>query len=467
MRFRLEWSLRVQVAVSFTALLCALFLVSFTAVYRDQRRHLYNNLDRVQLELARTELASAVDDPGDPAHLHASGGEHRAVLFLPNSKIVAASPGLAMGEQQRLLELALSQRGAQPVFCDWGGDRGVVLPAGVAQLPEAWLVLVTSRLPLEASLAGTRASLFNWGLLAALLGALASWTLAGWLTGPLQQMAVLARRVRAGTLSERLAVPGSAVEIVSLQHSLNAMLDELQANLQELQVRAEQQRRFLLDASHELRNPLHALMGTLEVAIRRRRTPEEYEESMRIALVEGKRLSALVQELLFLAQADLERLALKTEAVQVGEVMQECVQAHQGRAEELGIELQVEVESALVLADRSRLRQILDNLVGNALRYSPPGGKILLAARGQQSEVEVTVSNGGESLLEGQYEQIFQRFSRLDSSRKRSSGGTGLGLSIARELAEAQAGSLTGRAGDPDGSVFVLRLPQASGGDSR
>ncbi|MBS2039239.1 HAMP domain-containing protein [bacterium] len=463
MRFKLEWSLRAQLAVSFTALLGALLLVSFLAVYRDQRTFLYQQLDRVELELARTELASAVDDPDGDPHLHNSGGEHRAVLFMPDGRLLAHTPVLSEQQSQDLIGYARRQPAGGPHFSNWNQERALVMAAGIREYPEARLALISSRLPLETSLANTRRSLLNWGLLAGVLGTLGCWALAGWLVAPLERVAALAESVRAGTLDERLNVPSQTPEVRSLQNSLNAMLDSLQTNLQELELRAQQQRQFLLDASHELRNPLHALMGTLEVAARRPRTQEEYQEALGIALTEGSRLSLLVQDLLLLARADLERLELKSGPVELASLLEECGQAHQARAQQMDIALQVEGVNLSVLGDRSRLRQILDNLVSNALRYSPAGQTVSIAARPAANGVEISVSNGGTSLTEDQYAEIFQRFSRLDASRNRHSGGVGLGLSIARELAEAQSGQLTGHARPEGGSVFVLQLPQASG----
>lgn len=463
MRFKLEWSLRVQLAFSFTALISLLFLASFTAVYRDQRTYLYQQLDRVELELARTELASAVDEPGEGPHLHDSGGEHRAVLFLADGRVLVHTPGLTDEQSQQLVAFALQYGQSEPHFENWGGERALVMTAGIEGMADAHLALITSRQPLETSLANIRRSLLSWGILAAVLGAASSWILAGWLIAPLERVAVLAERVRAGTLDERLDVPSQTPELQSLQRSLNAMLDSLQANLTELELRAGQQRQFLLDASHELRNPLHALMGTLEVTARRPRSSQEYQESIQIALTEASRLSALVQDLLVLARADLERLELKRAPVELVPLLEECRLAHQAQAQQLGSSLQVECPALRVLGDRARLRQILDNLVSNALRYSPAGEAVLIGAQVGAEGVEISVSNSGSSLTEAEYGQIFERFSRLDVSRTRHSGGVGLGLSIARELAQAQGGQLSARARPQGGSIFVLKLPQLSG----
>ena len=466
MRRKLEWSLRSQLAVSFTALILLLFFVSFNAVYQDQRRYLYQHVDRVELELARTELASAVDTPGEAPHLHDSGGEHRAILFRQDGTLLTRSPGFEERQSRELLAFARQHIENSPYTANWGDERALVMPAGLSELPDAWMALITSRVPLEASLETTRRSLLNWGVVAGLLGVVCSWVLAGWLTGPLERVAALAERVRGGTLDERLQVPSQASEVQTLQRALNSMLDSLQSNLQELQLRAQQQRRFLLDASHELRNPLHALLGTLEVTARRLRSPEEYQETLQIALSEGGRLSALVQDLLTLAQADLERLEIRPAMVPVPNLLEQCRQAHLARAEQLGVGLVVTSSDLQVWADPSRLRQILDNLVGNALRFSPAGQSVQLSAVPTAQGVEIHVSNAGSSLTEAEYTEIFRRFSRLDASRNRQSGGVGLGLSIARELAEVQSGHLTGRAGAESGSVFVLWLPYPPGAES-
>ncbi len=443
--------LRVQLALGFCLLLSALLLLAFLAVYRDTRASLYQTLDRDLLSLARTEVSSAIDGPNGGPHFHNQTGPHQGVLFQPNGLILAATSSLSPEQARQMVE-----RGqAAPMelsFQTVDNDRLLTMKAPLPGLPLARLVMRMPLQPVWQNLREVRFTLAWWGILSTLLGSFVAWLLAVRLTRPVERVAGLAERVIGGHTGERLTLSGESSEVHQLQSSLNQMLDELE-------LRAAQQRQFVADASHELRNPLHALQGTLEVARRRPRSTQEYEESIDIALVETRRLSRLVGDLLELSRSDLERLELRRERVDLLDLLQACGQAHSGRAAQLGLHLQIEGESRPAQLDPTRIRQILDNLVDNALRHSPPGGTVCLRLH---DDGLVEVLDEGESLEPKEYERIFGRFARLDDSRQRHSGGLGLGLAIARSLVEAHGGQLRAEARSGGGSRFFFRVEKGA-----
>ena len=445
--------LRVQLAVGFSLLLSLLFVFAFSAVNRDARASLYQTLDRDLVSLARSEVSSAIDGPNEGPHFHASGAQ-QGVLFQPDGMILAATKGLSPTEARALTTYGLQVKGAI-LYESSGLYRVITLDTPLDGLPQARLVL---RLPLEPvlrNLADLRSTLILWGVCSTLVGTGAAWLLAVRLTRPLERVAALAGRVRQGKRGERLAPSRESSEVHLLQTSLNQMLDELE-------LRAKQQRQFVADASHELRNPLHALQGTLEVARRRTRPPEEYQEAIDVALTETRRLTRLVEDLLSLSRADLERLELQCQPVDLLELLDGCRQAHNARAAQRGLLLSLEGKPIVWPVDADRLRQVIDNLVDNALRHSPPNGAVQIRLREQDGCVLLEVLDQGESLETEEYERIFERFSRLDPSRQRPSGGLGLGLAIARALVEAHGGKLQAQALAGGGSRFFLTLPAPS-----
>ena len=443
--------LRLQLTLGFSVLLSLLFLLAFLAVYQDTKSSLLQNLDRDLLSLARTELSSAVDGPNQGPHFHGDSGAQQGVLFQPDGLILATTSRLSSDQAQQMVQLGRLHPGPE-AFQTAGGYRAVILDAHLAVLPQSRLVLRLPLEPLWRNLGEVRFTLLWWGIACTLFGALVAWALAVRLTRPLERVASLAERVSGGQLGQRLRLSSESSEVHLLQKSLNQMLDELEA-------RAHQQRQFVADASHELRNPLHALQGTLEVARRRPRSAEEYEEAIDVALTETQRLTRLVHDLLVLSRSDLERLEVKREPVELLRLLEDCRQAHQARATELRVDLQLQGKARTVALDPTRIRQVVDNLVDNALRHSPAEATVEIRLGEQEGAPLIEVLDRGISLQPEEYEQIFARFTRLDSSRQRHSGGLGLGLAIARSLVKAHGGQLLAEARPGGGSRFYFFLP--------
>jgi len=269
---------------------------------------------------------------------------------------------------------------------------------------------------------------------------------------PVDEMTAAARRITAEDLHERIQREGSRDELDRLAETLNGMLARLDDAFQHM-------RRFAADAAHELRTPLTALKGGIEVALRADRAPEEYRRVLVSSLEEVDRLIRVAEDLLLLSRAaagletprppvDLEPLLL--EALEVGSRL----------AQGTGVHVQLgQVEPAAVRGDAGALGRALRNLVENAVKYTPAGGKVELSLRAVDGHALIAVQDSGVGITPADTERIFEPFVRLDAARARETGGTGLGLAIARSIVLAHGGSLTVASEPGAGSRFTISLP--------
>jgi heavy metal sensor kinase len=254
-------------------------------------------------------------------------------------------------------------------------------------------------------------------------------------------------------LEQRLQVRGSGDELDRLAGTLNDMLDRLNDAFRQI-------RQFSADASHELQTPLTILKGEMEVALRARRSPEEYQRVLRSGLEEIDRINHLVAGLLLLARADAGMLRMDTKPVDVGELMQGVCEQMKTRADARAVRLHLELqEPVTVEGDREHLRRLLLNLVDNAVKYTPEGGRVSLSYRLDTDGVRLRVSDTGVGISGEGQPLIFRRFHRAAETRSQDETGVGLGLSIARSIAEAHGGSIDVESAPGQGSTFTVNLP--------
>ena len=298
------------------------------------------------------------------------------------------------------------------------------------------------------------AQLLIGGPVAVALACVVGWLVAGAALRPVERLRVEAEAVSGSEPGRRLAVPATGDELARLGESLNRMLGRLEEAV-------ERERRFVGDASHELRTPLANLKAELELALRRARTQGELVAALRSAAEETDRLTSLAEDLLVLARSEGGRLPLRREALDAARLVRETVAGFAGRASELGISLgTIGAEEALPAElDPARLRQALGNVIDNALRNTPRGGRVAVDVPREDGVLVVEVTDTGVGFDPAFLERAFDPFSRADEARNRSHGGTGLGLAIVRAVADAHGGSV-GAANRPDGGAsVVMRLP--------
>jgi two-component system OmpR family sensor kinase len=287
------------------------------------------------------------------------------------------------------------------------------------------------------------------GPIAVVLASLLGYLLAAAGLRPVEAMRRRAGQISLGAEEERLPLPPTQDEVRRLGETLNEMLDRLRRSF-------ERERRFVADASHELRTPVAVIKAELEGALRAGRHDPQVREALVAAVEECDGLAQLAEDLLVVARSgDGELLPVRPESVSVDALLAGVEQRFGDRAKERGRSIRVEGTAGLqVDADELRMRQALGNLVDNALRYG--AGEIVLRARSSQPGVSLEVSDAGKGFGQDIADRAFERFARGDGARTR--GGAGLGLSIVRAIAEAHGGRVELVRGE--GATVRIWLPR-------
>ncbi|MBN2705111.1 MAG: HAMP domain-containing protein [Deltaproteobacteria bacterium] len=277
--------------------------------------------------------------------------------------------------------------------------------------------------------------------------------LAGKALKPIREIARTARHITVNNLQERITVPVARDDIGQLATTINGMLDRLSLSFQKIT-------QFTTDASHELRTPLTIMRGELEIALRGERSSEEYQETLGSSLEEVERMSKIVNDLLFLSKSDMGQEELHSDPVDLRALLLNLLPYFKLLAEEHQLELEsslAEVNS--IYGDQLKLRQMVINLLSNAIRYTPAGGHVNLGLKNLDDGVEIMVADTGIGIPEEAVPRIFDRFYRADKARSRQFGGSGLGLSIVKWIVDAHHGVIKVDSVVGEGSVFRVFLP--------
>ncbi len=268
---------------------------------------------------------------------------------------------------------------------------------------------------------------------------------------PVDQMIETLHQITAENLKLRLKNPGTRDEIESLAETFNQMIARIDEAF-------TTQRQFMEDISHELKTPLSVLKGELEVTLKKIRSAQEYETVLHSSLEEVNHLAGMVENLLTLARFDAKTTMLQAVPLDLNALIKEAVEAIQVLAQQKNISLQLNsAHSVEIMADKHQLKRMLLNILDNAIKYTPPGGKIGIDLRQQRETADIDISDNGIGIPENELPYIFDRFYRVDKSR--SSAGFGLGLSIARSIAMAHGGKIYAKANAPQGTIFTVSLP--------
>jgi heavy metal sensor kinase len=298
------------------------------------------------------------------------------------------------------------------------------------------------------------------GVLITLVAPLTGYWLSGRAIRPLAKIIHKTARLRPSNLDERLPLRGTGDELDQLSRTINGLLNRIAAYL-------EQKGDFLANAAHELRSPLAAIRSTVEVALNSNRRTEEYVALLNDIMEESTGLGTLVNQLLLLAEGDAGRLALHTDRVRLDQVVRRSVDMFNGVAESEGIELRAErLDAVEVRGGESYLRQLTNNLVDNALKFTPAGGKVRVEVVHELStgQVRLSVADTGTGIAADELPRIFERFYRSDKSRHREGTrrGTGLGLAICQSIVSALQGRIAVASTPGQGTTFTVYLPLPS-----
>ena len=290
------------------------------------------------------------------------------------------------------------------------------------------------------------------GLASGVVGVLMVSLVSRRLLSPMQALGYAARRLGGGDLTQRVATSGPT-ELVDLAGSFNTMAGSLQ--------NAEEQRRNLVaDVAHELRTPLSNIQGYLEAV--KDGLLEANQETIDTIYQQAAHLSQLVEDLRVLAQVEGGSLGLSLVPDSLPDVLTRSVEAFRAKAEAKGVQLSIQTPDSLPLVtmDRTRISQVTGNLLENAIRHTPSGGRVdVRLDEASTASATVTVSDSGEGIPAHELTNLFERFHRVDPSRARTTGGAGLGLTIAKQLVEAHGGTIHAESSLGQGSRFVFQLP--------
>ena len=314
------------------------------------------------------------------------------------------------------------------------------------------VVVWSSLAPFDAERATVKRTLWVAMPVGLLLAAVGGWVIGWRLLAPLAGMARQANAIDDRRLDGRLVVPATGDELGVLGTAFNSLLDRLAVAFQA-------QRRFMADASHELRTPLSIARTAAQVTLAQdERTVAEYRESLATVARQTERLTRMVDDMFELALADLDARPLQLEEVYLDEIVNECVSSARVLANDRAVSVAARTPVDVQMqADQSLIRQMILNLVENAVRHTPAGGSVQVAIEANADRAQIAVSDTGPGIPETERERIFERFVRLEANA--SHGGGGLGLPIARWVAQLHRGTLALESTGPAGSRFVAVLP--------
>jgi heavy metal sensor kinase len=312
-----------------------------------------------------------------------------------------------------------------------------------------------------AALARLKRLLWTLGPIVFCLGVGGTWLAVGRGLAPVRAMAGAAARIDERSLSTRVPVPPAADELARLGTSFNAALERLEQAF-------HRERGFIADASHELRTPVAIALTNLEVTLARPRSPKEYEEALATQLDTIRRMRGIVESLLTLARADAGRLTPQREPVDLAALLRRAVDDIAPVAAARRVDLALDAPApVMTTGDPGLLRQLVDNLLTNAIRYNREGGRVDVSAGANGHGVAVTVCDTGIGIAPEHLPRLFERFYRVDKGRSREEGpsagsghsGAGLGLSIARCIADLHGGAIAVESALGRGSTFKVTLP--------
>lgn len=466
--FRLLLAVRFTVAM--TGAVAAVAILSYYAL----RQGLDRELDASMLSVASIQAATVTDDPTGAMHFHEwelSADEAASVrdlirfLQIWNTEGESLVRSAFVTEDLPLDTTALRRAGGGTLAWTEGTFQGIPIRALYYPLERLGELHTRHVLQVAAPLEARNRMLRTVGLLLLiLLGTVATLTFLGaWWLGaravkPVDTIVDQAEDIADGSPRRTIEAYADTWEYKRLVNVLNRMLDRLDSAL-------ETQKRFTADASHELRTPLTVLRGELEVALRKDRSAEEYARVIRSSLEEAERLSRLAGDLLTLtrSEAGAQKLQLREDDL-TGRV-RSALDRFRQKAVEKSVEVRGPASvSVPVEMDPDLMDQVIWNLLGNALKFTPPGGRVEVSVTEAGSDVALEVSDTGPGIPEDRLDQVFQRFFMVDEARTAGGepGGTGLGLAIVKAIIELHGGAVSVANSPGGGSVFRVALPRQS-----
>lgn len=460
-------SIRWRLTLWYGGVLAALLAIFGTAVYFTMRHHQFERLDRglaEELSDVLSEIRRAPDNQGLLQWLDRRFAQHEGFDFQ-----ISRDDGERFFVSARLADIHLPLPEESPpvespsyrnVWLDGTGHWRVVSVR--AQGPSGMLTVQVARslAAVEHESRELLATLLLTGPLALLVAVGGGYFLARRALGPVQQITQTANSITADRLSQRISVPNPDDELGALAQTLNRMVERLEQSFTEMQ-------RFTADAAHELRTPLAVIRSEAEVALRAPRAAEEYCQVLTNLLEETNRLTDVAEQLLFLCRQDTGLHPAAQDELVGHELLREVLGNMQPVAQEKGVALVLaDGDSCRLVTDSRQLRRVFYNLLDNAIKYTPPAGRVTVSSRIDGATWQVSISDTGIGIEPTHLPHVFERFYRIDAARTGDGGGAGLGLAICRSIIHALGGTIQLESIPGRGTTVRVELPVAGNGKS-
>jgi signal transduction histidine kinase len=449
-------SIRLRVALVFALALAAAFAAGGWLFISQISAAMLKSTDAA-LTVRLSQAGSYVEDDSNLRTPVVTGapvpGEFIIQIVGPSGQVRHASANAGDRSLLGAADLRRARHGALLVTRVIDGEPERVLAGPFSEQPGSVAIAAVSLESSNSTLRQVTDGILIGGAIFVIVGGIGAYWLARAALGPVERL-----RQEVAALSERdtetaVRVPRTRDEVAALAGTMNDLLVRLRRAL-------ARQRAFVADASHELRTPFAVLQGELELAGRPGRSRDELSAAVASAAREAGRLARIADDLLLLARGDEDRLSLRPEPTDIAALLAASADRAAARARAADVTCRVDAVTGLTaVVDTGRIRQAVDNLVDNALRFAPPGTEVILAARLDGKSLVIEVRDAGPGFPPGFLPHAFERFGRPGQDRARSAGGAGLGLAISRAIVLAHGGKAVASNRPEGGAVVSLELP--------
>ncbi len=454
----IRWRLTFWYAAALTTILvvfCGLLVpVSYHQHLARLDDELREELHELSLEVHIAKTPQELD-----TSLHTRFETHEMFNFFVNEEqggVLFASSDVTPEMASQLSQAAVG-RGTEALATELlAADQYYRIASVLVEGPHGKLV-VRVLTPLAPVIADTKTLMIVMALLlppSLLLALLGGYFLAARVLAPVEHIVGVANSISIAQLDRRIEVANPHDELGHLASTINRLIARLEHAVEEI-------RRFTADASHELRTPLAILRSEAESALRKSRTEQEYQATLRVVVEEATRLGTLADQLLILSRQDAGLDTLRLEPVEIDPVLLDTIESLSPLAQSHRVQLHADCDSGAVISGNDiRLSQVFFNIIENAIKYSPEDTVVEVASKIVGDQCQIVIRDHGIGIPPEHLPRVFERFYRVDSSRNRAIGGSGLGLAIARSIVTAHGGTIEIQSEANSGTEVTLGFPK-------
>lgn len=450
-------SFRIRLAIIYTIVISIIISIFAFVLYKEYKSEMFKNFDDNMIKKAKAELSNE--------NKISNVGQNAEIIKTSNNKIyqIINSEGILITSSvndeyykwplnRNIMQLSLKNRMPDFATIKHKGENYRLLYYPIDS--ESILRIGESLYEIEQKIAILNRLSKIFFPFIFLTSAIISYFFAWKALSPVMKIKTLSEQIRTGRVDKRINIKPQGSEIDNLVNIFNDMLESIQHSI-------ESQKRFTSDVSHEIRSPLTSLRGNIEVALRKKRSVEEYEKVLQGNLYDILRLSKIIDNLLFLSRADNNILELRMQQFDITRLLRDLTERKRNEALSLGVSIIEDYQEHLKLSgDIDLLEQAFSNIIDNAIKYTETGGRITIKAMIEDNNLNIIISDTGMGIPEEEIPKIFERFYRTNKGQPGKHRGTGLGLSIAKWIINVHNGKILVKSIVGKGSDFIITFPR-------